>query len=106
MRSLSASQQEQAIVAHSMVGGDLPPGRRHFADNLHLGGAHQDNRIVPYEGLPGTELSGEQRRHLLDLISCYLAPLPAAPFGVRMAQIEAHLAATHFCWIGGTGDDS
>ena len=38
MRSLSPAQQRQAIVAHSMVGGDLPPGRRHFADNLHLGG--------------------------------------------------------------------
>ena len=48
-----ARQQQQAIVAHSMVGGDLPPGRRHFADNLHLGGAHQDNRIMPYEGLRG-----------------------------------------------------
>ncbi len=31
MRSLSATQQQQAIVAHAMVGGDLPPGRRHFA---------------------------------------------------------------------------
>ena len=36
IRSLSPAQQRQAIVAHSMVGGDLPPGRRHFADNLHL----------------------------------------------------------------------
>ena len=33
-----------------MMGGDLPEGRRHFADNLHLGGAFQDNRVVPYEG--------------------------------------------------------
>src|SRR5262249_24811929 len=57
MRSLSAPQLRQAIVAHSMVGGDLPAGRRHFADNLHLGGAHQDNRIIPYEGLQGGALS-------------------------------------------------
>ena len=53
MRSFSAEQQKRAIVAHSMMGGDLPEGRRHFADNLHLGGAFQDNRIVPYEGLKG-----------------------------------------------------
>src|SRR5262249_50248449 len=55
MRSLSVRQQQQAIVARAMVGGDLPPGRRHFADNLHLGGAFQDNRIVPYEGLRASE---------------------------------------------------
>ncbi len=59
MRSLVAAQQRRAIVAHSMVGGDLPPGRRHFADNLHLGGAHQDNRIVPYEGLQGHAALGD-----------------------------------------------
>ncbi len=67
MRSLSPTQQTQAIVAHSMIGGDLPPGRRHFADNLHLGGAYQDNRIVAYEGLHASELSALQWRNLVDL---------------------------------------
>jgi len=100
MRSLSAAQQRQAIVARSMVGGDLPPGRRHFADNLHLGGAHQDNRIIPYEGLRGSALSSLQRRTLLDLIALYVAPLLAGPHAARMEEIERHLADTHFCWIG------
>jgi hypothetical protein len=104
MRSFSRDQQARAIVAHSMVGGDLPPGRRHFADNLHLGGAHQDNRIVPYEGLPGGELTAEQRRRLLDLVACYVAPLPSGPLQQRMVEVERHLAATHFCWIGHTDD--
>ena len=106
MRSLSAAQQRQAIVAHSMVGGDLPPGRRHFADNLHLGGAHQDNRIIPYEGLQGLALSAAQRRALLDLIALYIAPLPAGPQAARMEEIERHLADTHFCWIGGHEEPS
>jgi len=106
MRSFSATQQQRAIVAHSMVGGDLPPGRRHFADNLHLGGAHQDNRIVPYEGLPASELSPTQRRDLLDLISQYIAPLPPGPHEARIAEIERHLKETHFCWIGGTAETS
>jgi hypothetical protein len=106
MRSLSRTQQAQATVAHSMVGGDLPPGRRHFADNLHLGGAHQDNRIVPYEGLPGAELDQAQRRRLLDLVARYVAPLPPGPHQARMEEVERHLASTHFCWIGGHADDS
>jgi hypothetical protein len=101
MRSLSAKQQTQAIVAHSMMGGDLPSGRRHFADNLHLGGAYQDNRIVPYEGLRASELSALQRRNLIDLIAAYAAPLPSGPLSARLDDVERHLADTHFCWIGG-----
>jgi hypothetical protein len=106
MRSLSDQQQRQAIVAHSMVGGDLPPGRRHFADNLHLGGAYQDNRIVPYEGLRASELSALQRRHLLDLVEAYVVPLPEGPRAARLAEIERHLAETHFCWIGKFDEES
>jgi hypothetical protein len=106
MRSLSPVQQRQALVAHSMVGGDLPAGRRHFADNLHLGGAHQDNRIVLYEGIRGAVLFGPQRRQLLDLIALYIALLPPGPHALRMEEIERHLADTHFCWIGGQDEAS
>jgi len=106
MRSLSPGQQNRAIVAHSMVGGDLPPDRRHFADNLHLGGAYQDNRIVPYEGLRASELSALQRRDLLDLVASYVAPLPPGPLAARLAEAERHLAETHFCWIGGSDEAS
>ena len=62
MRSLSPRQQRAAPSSRTMMGGDLPEGRRHFADNLHLGGAFQDNRIMPYEGLTGDELTAAQRR--------------------------------------------
>ena len=106
IRSFSPEQQRRAIVAHSMVGGDLPPGRRHFADNLHLAGARQDNRIIPYEGITAADLSAVQRRNLLDLIGRYIAPLPEGPEKQRLAEIEQHLNATHFCWIGGFADDS
>jgi len=106
MRSLSPAQQSQAIVAHSMVDGDLPPGRRHFADNLHLGGAHQDNRIIPYEGLQASALHAMQRRQLLDLTSAYVATLPPGPHIARMEEIERHIAETYFCWIGGREEAS
>ena len=79
MRGFSPEQQQRAIVAHSMMGGDLPEGRRHFADNLHLGGAFHDNRVVPYEGLKGDALSATQRRDLMDLVDEYLAVLPEGP---------------------------
>jgi Protein of unknown function (DUF3500) len=106
MRALGVHQQRQAIVAHSMVGGDLPPGRRHFADNLHLAGAYQDNRIIPYEGIKAAEFSAAQKKRLVDLVARYVATLPEAPFKSRMAEIERHLAETRFCWIGGFDDAS
>src|SRR5262249_56528286 len=92
MRSLSSEQQHIAIVAHAMMGGDLPPGRWHFADHLHLGGAHQDHRIVPFEGLRASEISQPQRRNLLDLVAAYIAPLPSRPYASQMRAIERHLA--------------
>jgi uncharacterized protein DUF3500 len=106
MRSYSAEQQKRAIVAHSMMGGDLPEGRRHFADNLHLGGAFHDNRVVPYEGLKGDALSALQWRNLMDLVEKYLAVLPEGPRRARIAEVERHKVETHFCWIGGFAEDS
>ncbi|HEY1504410.1 MAG TPA: DUF3500 domain-containing protein [Stellaceae bacterium] len=106
MRSFSPEQQRRAVVAQSMVGGDLPPGRRHFADNLHLAGAHQDNRVIPYEGITAADMSAAQLRNLLDLIGRYIAPLPPEPERQRMAEVERHLSDTHFCWIGGFAEES
>jgi len=106
MRAFSPEQQKRAIVAHSMMGGDLPEGRRHFADNLHLGGAFHDNRVVPYEGLKGDALSATQRRDLMDLVEKYLAVLPDGPRAARIAEVERHLPDTHFCWIGGFSEES
>ncbi len=103
MRSLPPAQRDRAIVGRSILGADLPPGRRHFADHLHLGGAHRDNRIVPYEGLEAARMDARQRRRLADLAGCYLAGLPDGPRQARLEAFERHLGETHFCWIGGTG---
>jgi hypothetical protein len=105
MQSLSKSQKNQALVAHSMVGGDLPEGRRVLHDGLHLGGAYCDNRIVPYEGLRGIDFSSSQRDKLFELISEYLGTLPKGPFEAKIKDIEDHFNDTHFCWIGGQRDN-
>jgi uncharacterized protein DUF3500 len=106
MRTLSPGQQAVAIIAHSIIGGDLPPGRRHFADNLHFGGAFQDNRVVPYEGLKAAAMTATQRDGLMQLVRLHLSGLPEGPLNSRLDEIGGHLDITYFCWIGGTGDDS
>jgi hypothetical protein len=105
MRSLTDEQRRRAILFHTNVGAELPPGRRHQADQLHLGGAFQDNRLVPYEGAEVAGFSSAQRRRLLDLVDAYIEPLPEGPRGARIEEIERHLDTTRFCWIGGTGED-
>ena len=105
MQGFDDTRREATIVAHSIMGGDLPEGRRHFADNLHLGGAYQDNRIVPYEGLRADTMTRTQQRDLLNLVDAYLVTLPDGPRAARMEDVEHHLADTHFCWIGGTAED-
>ncbi len=104
IRSLSGLQQERAILSHDIMARDLPPGRRHPNENLNLLGAFQDNRVVPYEGLAAADMEADQRRCLLALIGRYINNLPPGPRTARMDEIERHLAATHFCWIGATDD--
>ena len=105
MRSFSKEQKTQALVARSMVNGDLPKGRRVPHDGLHLGGAYCDNRIVPYEGLMGINFNNLQRDKLLNLIAEYLGTLPRGPFEAKMKDVEDHFKDTHFCWIGGQEDN-
>ena len=105
MTSLSPLQRQQAILYHSSVGGDLPDGRRHKADQLHLGGAMQDNRIIPYEGLSAKAMTSAQKRDLMSLVETYVSPMPEGPRKARLDEVERYLDDTHFCWIGGTGEE-
>lgn len=105
MRTLSDTQRHEAILYHSMIGGDLPPDRRQPPDQLQLAGAFQDNRIIPCEGVAAAGFSPEQRRLLLQLVAAYVDPMPAGPMKARMDEIERHLDETRFCWIGGTNEE-
>lgn len=105
IRSLSGMQQARAILSHDIMARDLPPGRRHPSENLNLLGAFQDNRVVPCEGLPAAEMDAAQRARLLALAGRYVDNLPAGPRTARMDEIERHLDATHFVWIGATDDE-
>lgn len=105
MRALPGSLQRQAQVYKLMHDPAMPEGRWHPADQRHLGGAYRDNWIIPYEGVPVREFAATQRKKLLGLIAAYFEILPSGPFAARLRQVEQYLDATHFCWIGETGDE-
>ncbi len=48
MQSLPAELQEKATLSKSVDGTSLPEDRWNPFDERHLGGARQDNRVVPY----------------------------------------------------------
>lgn len=47
MQSLSPELQKKATLSVGMDGKSLPPDRWNPFDERHLGGARQDNRVVP-----------------------------------------------------------
>ena len=84
----------------------MPPGRVAMADELHLCGAFQDNRVVPYEGAQVSLFSVEARQQLRGLVKAFLEYLPDGPLQARLRDFDRHLGNTWFCWIGGIDDDS
>lgn len=106
MRGLPEALQRKAQLYKRKRDPAMPAGRIARGDELHLAGAFQDNRVIPYEGAGVAEMAPLLRRRVLDLVAQYLAYLPEGPRTARIAEVERHLAESWFCWIGGTDDDS
>jgi len=104
MQSLAPTKQAKAQIFAQMEDPAMPAWRFNFADQRHLGGAFQDNRIVPREGLCAAEMSEGERAALLDLCEIFYAHWPDGPRKARIAAIAAELDRTWFSWIGGFGD--
>jgi hypothetical protein len=93
IRALTESQQRKAVLSP-----DLPPEvfSAAFRDNLELG----------YQGVAYGELSGAQRGLLRTLIETYVGRIRPGHAEVKAAEVNAHLAETHFAWMGGVDEDS
>ena len=105
MRSLPGALREQATTYRQMRDPAMPEGRWNIADQRHLGGAFQDNRIVPFEGVPATEFSTAQRDRLVELVEQFVIYLPDGPRRAKLEQVKSRLDQTWWSWIGGHGDD-
>lgn len=105
MHSLSTELRERAITYKQMKDPAMPPGRWHFADERLFGGAYQDNRVVPYEGVSAAEFSSSQQEQLLKVVDAFIEYLPPGPRAAHMRQIGSMLDRTYFSWIGSYGDE-
>ncbi|KAF4773411.1 hypothetical protein HER10_EVM0000103 [Colletotrichum scovillei] len=105
MQSLPPMLQQKAQIYPTMKDPAMPEGRWNPADQRHMAGAFQDNRVIPYEGIVVTDMSEEQQILIMAIVHEFLALWPAEPLRHRLKQILKHLTETHFCWIGGFGED-
>ena len=105
VRSLSATQQEAAVLYRSMQTADLPEELRGRVDGRHRAGAGRDNLVLPYQGIAGAELALDQQELLLRLIGTYLGRTAGYHAAVDLARAERHLAETRFAWIGDPAGD-
>ncbi len=103
MAALPVDQRAAAVVFPQMVDPGMPPGRVHPGDERHLGGAFQDNRVIPVEGVLVADVPAAARDAVLALLEDFCVLLPAGPRAARMREIRAHLDQTSVSWIGGTG---
>jgi hypothetical protein len=101
MAALTPEQRAAATTYEQMVDPAMPPGRVHPGDERHLGGAFQDNRVIPFEGVVAGGLSDRARALLLRLVEDFSALLPTGPRAARLREVEEHLDETWFSWIGG-----
>ena len=87
--ALDDAQRARAIVRADKPGND------------NQGEAFKDNVVVPYEGLPASAMTAAQQQQLLALVERYVGNMDEGHAKVKMAEVRAHLGATHFSWKGG-----
>ncbi|PTU17038.1 hypothetical protein P175DRAFT_0467401 [Aspergillus ochraceoroseus IBT 24754] len=105
MQSLPAESQATAQIYKEMHDPAMPPGRWNRDDQRHVCGAYRDNRIVPYEGVPVSSFTEEQKRTVYAILEQYLLYLPGRARQLKLEQIKRFESETHFCWIGGYAEE-
>ncbi|KAH7065421.1 hypothetical protein B0J12DRAFT_561185 [Macrophomina phaseolina] len=105
MQSLSPELQAKATLSVGMDGDSLPEDRWNPFDERHLAGARQDNRVVPFEGLPVREMPAAQQEQIIKLYTAFNEYYPAPVLEHRLNLFKKYLDETYFAWIGPHGDD-
>jgi hypothetical protein len=101
MASLPEGLRREAQTFTSMIDPAMPADRIHPGDERHLGGCFQDNRTIPYEGIPVADMPIAQQDQVREILRDFILYLPEGPAAARMREIEAHFSETYFSWIGG-----
>lgn len=100
--SLTDAQRAAAVVYESVLDPGMPDGRLHPADERHVAGAFRDNRVVPCEGIPASDLDAHQRELLRAIVEEFFGLLREPHRALALERYDAHLDQTWFSWYGAT----
>jgi hypothetical protein len=100
MASLNQQQQCEASLSGEIEDFSMDQDLFDPMDYRSLGGAHQDNRIVPYEGICAADLNLDQQRALLNIVRTFNQVLPQDSLDLFMQRVESHINETYFSWLG------
>jgi hypothetical protein len=103
MAALEPSLRMRVQIYQSVKAEAMPDWRFHRADQRHLGGAFQDNRVIPYEGVLVSEFPSDVQQMVWKIVRLALDYLPEDTLRQKIAEIETTWNETYFCWIGGWG---
>ncbi len=93
MQSLNSDQQAKATITKDKV----------RANNLSE--AYKDNLVLDYSGILASQLTGAQKKTLLEVIGEYVGNMDGGHARVKMSEVEARLGETWFAWIGSAAAD-
>jgi len=94
IRALSNAQRRVAIIEETKTG------------NRNQTELFRDNVVIPHAGVRADALDARQKALLVELIAEYVDNMSDGHARVKMSEVQKHLDATHFAWIGGTAQDS
>ncbi|HYP09312.1 MAG TPA: DUF3500 domain-containing protein [Bryobacteraceae bacterium] len=94
INGLSEAQQAKAIL------------EREKKRNNNQSEAWKDNVVIPYAGLPVSEMNAQQQKQLLQVVEAYVGNMSAGHAKIRMDEIRGQLDKTYFAWVGGTAPGS
>ncbi|KAL6251317.1 hypothetical protein RBB50_001525 [Rhinocladiella similis] len=100
INSMDQETLSRVRLYRELQGPEYPEGRYHPADQRHLGGAFQDNRIIPYEGVEVTTMSTTEQDLVRQLVALSISYLPERAMNAMLKDIEAQWQQTFFVWIG------
>ncbi|RDL36974.1 Uncharacterized protein BP5553_04407 [Venustampulla echinocandica] len=121
MQGLPKELQDKATLSKGMDGNSLAADRWNPFDERHLGGARQDNRVLPYgiyfwyilrppltrytEGCLVSEFPPASQDSIINLFLAFNEYYPESVLQHRLALFKKHLNETYFAWIGEFGDE-
>lgn len=102
--SMDEATRAVVQVSADIYCANLPIWRYHRADQPHLGGAFQDNRIIPYEGCLVSNFQAWEQQQVRNILELSLDYLPEGALQARMSEIDEYWNETYFAWIGQFGE--